>query len=107
MIKEATIYDVFLIADMWESMMIETGLVKEDETLNKEQFIMETIVNIRNPEHRVFIHEGGFITGNLAQLNKINKLSGVCSHIYVRGQERLWVHQAEGSSYPVQGFVRS
>ena len=88
MIKEATIYDVFKIADMWEAMMIETGLVRAGETLNKEQFIMETIVNIKNGEHKICISEGGFISGNLAQIDKINKLSGVYSHIYIKPEYR-------------------
>lgn len=93
MIKSASIFNILHISVMWGEMMKESGILKEDETLDYEQFILELITNMKNAQFRCFIafednKPVGFITGYVDQSNCINKLIGFCNQLFVHPDYR-------------------
>lgn len=93
MIKPATIFNILHIAGMWGEMMKESGLLKEGEVLDYEQFLLELITSMKNAQYRCFVafednKPVGFITGYVDQFDCINKLTGFCNQLFVHPEYR-------------------
>ena len=70
-IRQATIFDITIIADLWQKMIEEI----ETEEFQKEQFFLETLSAIINPSHYVAVAEIegvviGFISGYIGNMIK-------------------------------------
>lgn len=83
-IREATIFDIAIIADLWQK------LIEEIETaeFQKEQFFMETLAAIINPTHYVAVAENkgeilGFISGSIENVDYMKDLCGIYKYVYI------------------------
>ena len=88
-IRQATIFDITIIADLWQKMVEEI----ETEEFQKEQFFLETLSDIINPSHYVAVMEvygeiGGFISGHIRNADYMKKFCGVYTYLYVLPQFR-------------------
>ena len=88
-IRQATIFDITIIADLWQKMIEEI----ETEEFQKEQFFLETLSAIINPSHYVVIAEVdgvaiGFISGYIGNMDYMKKPCGIYKYLYVLPQFR-------------------
>lgn len=95
MIRKATIYDIFKIADMWAKMEKERGIKGRDgNDAEKEKFLCGLTKKIYNPVRTVLVDEQdgevvAFIMNNAYYREYgVSHMIGTCEHIYVEPKYR-------------------
>lgn len=95
MIRKATIYDIFKIADMWAKMEKERGLKGRDgDDAEKEKFLYGLTQKIYNPVRTILVDERegeviAFIMNNSYYCEYgTSHMIGTCEHLYVEPEYR-------------------
>lgn len=95
MIRKATIYDIFAIADMWQLMQKEMDLpFKHYDDIEKEKFLVSLIPKIYSPDRVILVAEMydkvvGFVMGYAHYpAYGTSSLTGTCEHFYIYPEYR-------------------